>query len=70
VKPANDRRRQARGELAKQLRPVRAAVLMAGLARAYLGAAWTESESAQAANLVLVYGVDALEGYFCKAGRN
>lgn len=63
-----DGRRQTRATLV--LRLIRPAALMIGLARAQLGPTWSESESAKAALLDLVYGVEAGEGYLCKDGRS
>ena len=61
---------KGRSRTVQILRPVRASALLAGIARAWLGALWSESEFAQAANVELVDSIDALRGYFCKAGRN
>jgi hypothetical protein len=67
-----DRRRQRRKERTEleRMYPIRVGVLLGGLARAWLGETWWDSASALAANLELVYGVDALEGYLGYHGRN
>jgi len=52
------------------LRPIRVGLLLGGFARAWLGPTWSRAASADASNMELEYAVDALEGYFCRGGRN